>query len=518
MGKRGKRKRGAKRAHRGTPLGGHTRIGQTLVTPLNRIPNVAPMQWTFDRMPELLWAALVRAVLPRSDALAVFRKVVVEMRKALEARDLNPREAMPTLTHLATLYPDFIPKLVEIVAVHPLGYAALRPLLLFDALPGKDVWTKAIAADNQEGDAEVLMDAVVEYLWHQSEPATDIRWVCVAAASIVSQKMHYRKGADDEHVEGLRLYPDYGDMRAIRPFIRSSEMAMWMMQEGGYPWSKAFWEECHGHTPCMGAEPVDLPPVAPTAEEVIPNIAAAAGLISRHWFNTATTTGVDARHETVFALVLYALRCLTELLDRNRRRVAGRLLLRTIVEARITQAYLIHKDNSDLWKTYRRYGSGQAKLALLKISEAARQPHSVSIELLELLANEDVWAEFVDINLGNWAGLDLRKMAEASGTKDIYDTHYGWNSGYAHGQWAAVRDTTLTTCMNPLHRLHRIPLGSIREFGDVLLDAREVVEEMIGDLLQVYPGITVSLKAAPSAGAESPRPESKGQADDMPVD
>ena len=78
-------------------------------------------------------------------------------------------------------------------------------------------------------------------------------------------------------------------------------------------------------------------------------------------------------------------------------------------------------------------GFGPAKLALLKISEAARAPHSVSTEDLERIANEDVWDEFVDINLGNWAGSDLRKMAEESRTKEAYDSHYGWTLVIATG-------------------------------------------------------------------------------------
>ena len=37
-------------------------------------------------------------------------------------------------------------------------------------------------------------------------------------------KMIFRKGADDDFVECLRLYPDYGDMRSVRPRIRAAEL------------------------------------------------------------------------------------------------------------------------------------------------------------------------------------------------------------------------------------------------------------------------------------------------------
>ncbi len=92
----------------------------------------------------------------------------------------------------------------------------------------------------------------------------------------------------------------------------------------------------------------------------------------------------------------------------------------------------------------------------------------------------------MDINLGQWAGADLRKMAEESGTKDIYDAHYGWTSGFSHGHWAPMRDTTLIICLNALHRAHRIPADSKRIHGDVVPDAIELVETMIAALLQAY--------------------------------
>jgi hypothetical protein len=51
----------------------HKRQGQTLVPPFLQIPNLQPMSWMNDRLPELLWAALLVTHLPRAHALAHFR-------------------------------------------------------------------------------------------------------------------------------------------------------------------------------------------------------------------------------------------------------------------------------------------------------------------------------------------------------------------------------------------------------------------------------------------------------------
>ena len=74
----------------------------------------------------------------------------------------------------------------------------------------------------------------------------------------------------------------------------------------------------------------------------------------------------------------------------NSRIISGRLLVRTITEVRISLAYLAHKDDKDMWARFRSYGSGQAKLALLKYEEIkSDQPSLVGIEILKALANED---------------------------------------------------------------------------------------------------------------------------------
>jgi hypothetical protein len=56
--------------------------------------------------------------------------------------------------------------------------------------------------------------------------------------------------------------------------------------------------------------------------------------------------------------------------------------------------------------------------------------------------------------------------------------------------------------LNPAHRLHRVPAGDKHQLGDVVPDAVEVVEAMIGDLLRVYPGAEISLHKEAVSEAE----------------
>jgi hypothetical protein len=228
MGKNNKKNRAANKKRRmRSSLDQHQRVGKMLHPPLNRLPG--PMhysRWADERMPEMLWACLVRAVLPRDDALQIFR-LVARMAREFTESPLPPDRLIPTHTNLGELFPQLIERIVKLVATRPLGYAALRPLLLFEDLPAKQPWRAAIAADPVAGDTDSLMDAVAEYLDHQSEQSTDVRWLICVYASLTG-KVHYA-AKFKEKIEEMRLYPNYGDMHKVRPSIRAQEQAMWAM-------------------------------------------------------------------------------------------------------------------------------------------------------------------------------------------------------------------------------------------------------------------------------------------------
>ena len=160
---------------------------------------------------------------------------------------------------------------------------------------------------------------------------------------------------------------------------------------------------------------------------------------------------------------------------------------------KISDHYLVTKNDPDLWRMYRNYGSGQAKLAFLKLVERDREdlPKHVGIATLEYLANEDMWQEFLSIDLGQWANRDLRKMAEEVGVKDIYDSFYSWPSAFVHGSWAAVRDSVYDICANPLHRFHHIPRPMRVDMDDVCFDAISIMNRMLALLDSAYPPFTI---------------------------
>jgi hypothetical protein len=471
------------------------------------IPGVTPQSWTNDRLPQMLWACLVISVLPRVDALAAFREIASIGLKYRDAAGTGDWTLFHS--HLPTLPIEILNHITRVITRHPLGYAALRPLLLFDSLPGREQWAHALEVQTQDRDWQTLGDAVLKVLDHQSQEATDIRWLSLLfklALGLLQFPVTMK-----ERVEELISYPNKGDMRSVRPFIRAGEMTFAMHITPEDTWGKTFWRECLDKTMCV---PAGLPRPPDSEYDQVGSINVVQQVhtaLLDHWFTTLDTTAVDSKHDSAFGFGFYGLAVLLEMIvGRNGLGIIGRALLRILVECRITLAYLRHVGTDELWDKFRAFGTGQAKLALLKLDEMSEnKPNFVSSAVLEQLSNEDFFQEYVQIELGHWCGLDLRKMAEVSGTKDDYDKVYGWASTFVHGHWSALRDACMTHCFNPLHRLHRVPLLGHRLLEDAVPDAARLVNLILDDVGALYPDfapriVLVALEKEAEAGISPP--------------
>jgi hypothetical protein len=275
--------------------------------------------------------------------------------------------------------------------------------------------------------------------------------------------------------------------------IGSIEMATAFMDDDvGSGWSESFWRERLAKTGCVAAR-FEKPTTSFEYEPAKERWGKIYADLFRHFFETLETSGIDPRHDAVFGLALYAMSLVTGMMRPFSTRPSG-----SLAEVSITLAYLVAKDDAELWRMYRTYGAGQAKLAFLKLIESERKdlPKHVDIAVLEQLANEDMWQEFVHIDLGHWADLTVRKMADDGGTKDIYDTYYVWPSGFVHGHWSAVRDSVFDLCANPLHRFHRIPRPTRVDMDDVCFDAIKIMNRVLDTVDRAYPSIAIRFDVA----------------------
>lgn len=492
-------KKNRKQKHKGgrvhSTIAQHKNRGKKLVPPLNTVSGTSFSSWRDDHAPEMLWAFLIATTVPRDQYLNCFRTLVnwvYENLKKDEPPDLQkPKSDEPIsmaceldLTSLSQLSDEHFNAVCKILFRHRLGYGALRPMLLIEALPGRERWRAAIGVDATEHDWTTLAHAVIPSLDHQSEISTDIRWLRVMTGVAMD-----RLRMPPESINELVKYPNDVDLHAVRPSIRATEIIM--RRNPPSAWIESYWRELLDKTKCVDGSTedeyfkTDTPPLA------LKTVLTARAEVIERFSRQNVSTRVDARLDSAFGFVLNALSILEEIsAPPISQLISGRLGLRALAEIVITFSYLANKDDPTLWATYRSYGSGQAKLAFLKLEETAGDlPRYVQMDTLEAIVNEDVWQEFLDMDLGHWANSNLRDLAIEADVKDIYDRYYGWTSTFMHSQWGAVRDSNFVTCHNVLHRLHRIPRPAHRLLPNVVPDAAALLNQSFALLEALYPGM-----------------------------
>lgn len=465
-----------------TPLLSHKRVGKDLQSGFAQISDrITFSSWSNERLPEMLWAAIIRVIYDQDFAISEFRRVI----NFVAEHELKEQLSELTISAISNLDKPLREEFIQYLLSNPVTASALSVLKLFEQLPAKESWLRYLP--DIEPDIDNLMIAIGMCLPHQSQEATDCRWLKVML-QVVSGKFH----APRERVEQWINYPYEGDMRSIRPSIRAREMIQNPFIEQDLTWSNNFWDSAWRNTSCL-----ELPVAKENSFEDVKftssDIAVLRSKLEEHWHDTHSTTAIDAKHDGVFGIAFYVLTILDELLSSGvNKGILGRLALRTILESHINLRYLLNKGDEELWKKWRTYGAGQAKLNALRFDELMDAPKYINTQTIEGIAGEDLWEEFININLGSWSGADLRKMSEKAGVKPAYDKYYSWTSGYSHITWGAIRETSFETCGNPLHRLHRYPKKS--SLPDILHDAAGLVNEILEDLNSVFPTFKTNIK------------------------
>lgn len=452
-------------------------------SPLHPLKSVSAVKWSSwydDFLPNMLWAAVCVGNMEREDALQLLRDVCHNAARLL--KEVNG--AQLGHNYLATLPYEVFEEIFSPIKNSECASEVCSAITLVNSLPDHSHWEKFGSSTT---DAYPLMVGIASCLDHQSQESTDVRWAKVYFM-ICAELLR----APEEFIEWILEYPNLGNMRRVRPSIRALEMTLRNIESGTErpdgvpePEPQKFWDEMMTNTPCAipkrsrcKSAPVDV-----TNE----SIQATLSSLCDHFMSNIKTTAVDPRLDGAIGIVIHMLTLVMEVSrSPSNNSATGRIILRTIVESYITLKYLSHKDDETIWRQYRNYGSGQTALAFLKNSFAEEAPDSIDMERLEALANEDAWLETIDIAVGNWAKLDLRRMATDAGVKDLYDAYYDWTSGFIHGHWGAVRDSSFTTCMNPLHRLHRVPSPG-NPMPAILTDCCKICNLGLDEIGKLYP-------------------------------
>jgi hypothetical protein len=209
-----------------TSLSDHRRLKKELRPPLADI-DATHTSWLNDRMPDMLWAVLAVGTWERNRALTFFRHVITFVAEHPDASDI-------TLTGIGALPVDIRHAVIDHMCRWDAAVPTLlRPLLLFPELPGMSEWQNCLDATAAPVDWNRLAGSLPRVFDHQSQEATDCRWVKFLC-QVVAGKVHFPIEMRAE-VEELRLYPHRGDMRSVRPMIRAAEMAFDATSKRSWP-------------------------------------------------------------------------------------------------------------------------------------------------------------------------------------------------------------------------------------------------------------------------------------------
>ncbi|WP_215350561.1 DUF5677 domain-containing protein [Sphingopyxis soli] len=489
-----KKKSNRKKWSSGTRLEDHKRDKNTLFSRMSRLPAVTLSSWRDERLPEMLWAAILTARLNRENYLNIFRAIADA---ASGMKDLKwdgiGHSRLASLTEA-----EFDALLGPILNDETLSI--LSPLSLYPDIPDAKHWARHLKnwGEPDPEDYSIVGMAIGLNSWHQSETATDIRWARVLSM-VLAAKVIFQP--EMKHlVDEIVGYPDVGDLRKVRPSIRAMEQSFGApelqaeaTQQGS--WTENFWTQSKRETECY-LLPRNIVSSADHSE-ISRQIISCYRALAKHFNDQESYVVADARLDASFGIAFYMIQLLATMIHgRSGSRLEGRIILRTMAECHIVLSYLKEIDADATWAQYRNYGTGQAKLAFLKIVDLDSKdlPSFVKKDDLEELANEDRWLEFVDIDLGSWAKMSLRDMSERAKKKDIYDKYYGWASGYVHGHWSAVRDTVFDLCGNPLHRFHRIPGPPRINMADATPDAVKLTNLTLDLVNALYPSFKPRIK------------------------
>ncbi|HHQ4543257.1 TPA: hypothetical protein ACSP10_004075, partial [Aeromonas veronii] len=179
-----KRKNSSKSGKNRTRLLDHKKVGKQLQPGFAQLSDkITFSSWSDERLPEMLWAAIIRVIIDQDYAISEFRRIISFVTNHKHKEKLHDL----TFSGIAKLEVDIKDEFIKFLLQNQKTANALTVLRLFETLPARDSWLKFLP--NTEPDLELLMRSVGMCLPHQSQEATDCRWLKVMIG-VASGKFH----------------------------------------------------------------------------------------------------------------------------------------------------------------------------------------------------------------------------------------------------------------------------------------------------------------------------------------
>lgn len=453
-------------------LGKHSKVGTRLVPPLAKLP-MHMLDFERDLLPEHLWIAALVDQYGMERAHRPFYDL-------MDALDGIWKDELPAFGLLA----DFGKVADEARAAFKRDHGDLirgafhevigRPLAFYP--DGPAFWLVDQSALEEAGflDPEVelrrLRNLVVRLLPAKDDFAGHVR-VLPFARALKHGKVHFPH--DFDLIDVMPRYPS-GCTEEERWRVQSLARTMVNMHYEHLDrykektWPKYFWRHnldlvvCQAvDLPIRGSEPL----TREDAPRVIAALEANADMARSYLELVASRAKVDlyepARDEILLGLFARCIRLFVLMSgDANlwARDIAG-IMLRCLADSAITFCYLASVGSPREFDQFRRYGEGQEKLLMLHLQDSYPDHESLEGRTAEAIGDElgSFAPELIQIELGNWAKQDIRKLASKAGLDRLYRLVYTPGSSDVHGSWLSLKHSNLRYCGESLHRFHRLP-------------------------------------------------------------
>jgi hypothetical protein len=472
-----RKKRGAKKSQR--VLADHKRDRRKLVPPLMQLPGLHEVSWFKEMLPDFLWLALMLG--RRSDWRAAY--------SALEVIDrfvpVGPRFADGRLTTFALVPAQSRAEARRALSVetpHALPEQFAHAIGLYPTCPAR--WLYEEWLEDHDPDPDVGLPLVRSIIADHTDKG-GVRETRLRMAAISRRVTHDKLSHSGEGT--MKLVPKYpnGLSEPEQRQVESVMRAMWGSTFGWesekYPeildWPREFWKRNRELVGCrvevrereevvMPEEdgPVDPEPLMQLSElrAVLDALAPLGEQLRTVQQELVADPDADEPNAVLLGLASRLFSLLYAFLERPSAWAPGTagFFLRPLVDTRILVGWFITRDDPEIYAAYREHGLGRLKLLREHIkADLGDDPDEETKEMLDYLDRRvnferDEW--FQAVNLGSFANINPRQMAEEASLKRAYDLTYAPLSSSNHGEWPTVRENDTVLCQEPLHGNHRL--------------------------------------------------------------
>ena len=440
---------------RNSKLSEHTFVKGRFITPLNSLPMMQELEdeksWTYGRMPEYIWIGLILKYFGREEGLKKSYYIISKI------HNVAPDLYTVRLSQILKLDTNIQEEIYEYII--SLGVKdAISPLTIFLTGSQAPVFAKYFYSYKQgiEDRCKAIVETMSEIMDHQSNEATDIRFVAVYF-NILSGKMHLLK----EQVNLLISYPASKHideiMRMARPIVRSLEMMILTFENTDSEYLKGFWRCVSEMTEC-DIFVINFPEENRSITAYMESLHEVFVYLSELLI---ASNMLDEKMNVLLGIATYSYKRLKEIYRHQLfNSISGRSCVRVLIEDYIMMKYLMKNEafHENIWHDYQLYGMGLYKLVLARHRESdCLEESHFDEKYIEALVNEFQGEEFINMDTRYFDKQNIRSKAESVNEKSLFGLYYDYDSSFEHGLWGAIRESSLLKCNNPAHKYHCVP-------------------------------------------------------------